>query len=320
MSSRKPEVLVSMPVSSLEINSTSIKDTEDALRLCVESARSDFEIDSAVMAQARAAFSMEQATSLPPGLMREVFEGIVTGQKPSRGFVALSEIGALTWILPELAQGENLTQNRFHKHDIFFHSVYACDAVEEPNLPLRLAALLHDIGKSTTRRVKPNGEASFHNHEVVGARQTARILRRFGFEEDIIRRVTFLVRNHMFHYTPEWTDQAVRRFAKRVSPEQMDDLIALRMADRKGSGKRATIPRPIFDFLAHIKRIREQENELTVRHLAINGLDLSRLGVEPGPIMGDLLRGLLLRVKSGELANTAEELEAAVKIELGCGL
>ncbi|MCE9596647.1 MAG: HD domain-containing protein [Spirochaetia bacterium] len=308
-----------MSVSSIDLTPTviSVQDTESALRLCMESARNDFEIEPATLAAARAAFSVEQANALSRDTVREIFEGVVTGEKPSRGFVALSEIGALAWMLPELAQGENLSQNRFHKHDIFFHSVYACDAVEEPNLPLRLAALLHDIGKSTTRRVAEDGEASFHNHEVVGARQTARILKRFGFDADLIGKVTFLVRNHMFHYTPEWTDQAVRRFVKRVSPDQMNDLIALRIADRKGSGKRATIPKPIFDFLEHMKRIREEENELKVRDLAIGGAELSELGLKPGPLMGDLLKLLLAQVKSGHLANERTALEAVVRSELG---
>jgi len=283
-----------------------------ALKICAISAMLDFGIDEKTWESCVENFDLDAIRSLPIPFQRKIVQNVVSGAKPSRGFVALANLGALVFLLPELAHGENLSQNRFHKHDIFYHSIYACDAVEDQNLPLRLAALLHDVGKSATRRVKENGEATFHNHEVVGARQADRMLKRLGFAPELISKVRFLVRNHMFHYTPDWTDQAVRRFIRRVSPDQMRDLIALRIADRKGSGKRASIPAPVYDFLAHMERIRVEEKELKIRDLAIGGHDLMQMGMAPGPVMGDILKLLLERVKNGELANDESSLKEVV--------
>lgn len=256
------------------------------------------------------ALSGASLSDFESGVLRQAFETLVMGQKPSSGFLALRDAGALAWLIPELAQGYGLSQNEYHVHDIFFHCIFACDA-SQPDLALRLAGLLHDIGKSRTRRMGEDGVPTFHNHEVVGARQTVRILKRIGFDDELIDRVTFLVRNHMFHYTPDWTDQAVRKFMRRVSPEQMRDLIELRIADRKASGKRASVPRPVYDFLSHMERIRKEDMRMKVRDLAIDGHRLMEMGLEPGPAMGELLNRLLARVTSGELENEAPALESA---------
>lgn len=268
------------------------------------------------LADCRAALEGASISDFEPAFLRTVFETLVMGKKPSSGFLALRETGALAWTMPELAQGSGLSQNEYHVHDIFFHSIFACDA-SNPDLALRLAGLLHDIGKSRTRRMGADGQPTFHNHEVVGARQTIRILKRLGFDEPLIERVTFLVRHHMFHYTPEWTDQAVRKFMRRVSPEQMRDLIELRIADRKASGKRASVPRPVYDFLSHMERIRKEDMRMKVRDLAIDGHRLMQMGLEPGPAMGELLNALLLRVTSGDLENEPEALELAALSLMG---
>ena len=283
-------------------------DTADTLRIPGIAALLDFDLDNALKEKLKEAWSEEAAEELSRKFLRKCFQKIVCGARPSTGFLILDSLGALDWFLPDLAKGRGLTQNRYHKHDIFHHLIYACDAVDEPVLKLRLAALLHDIGKSDTRREQPGGEATFHNHEVVGARITEKIMRRFGFDANLGKRVKFLVRNHMFHYTSEWSDRAVRRFMQKVSPSQLEDLIALRLADRKGSGKRQALPRAIKDLIRHIEEIKQQEAELKIRDLKIDGNDLMQMGMEPGPGMGDLLKGLLDRVKSGEIPNERDVL------------
>ena len=95
---------------------------------------------------------------------------------------------------------------------------------------------------------------------------------------------------------------------QKVSPSQLEDLIALRLADRKGSGKRQALPRAIKDLIRHIEEIKQQEAELKIRDLKIDGNDLMQMGMEPGPGMGDLLKGLLDRVKSGEIPNERDVL------------
>ncbi|MEQ8353038.1 MAG: HD domain-containing protein [Leptospiraceae bacterium] len=291
-------------------------ETSDTLRIPGIASLLDFDLDPAFRADLATAWSEEEAENLSRKFIRKCFQKIVCGARPSNGFLILDSLNALDWFLPDLAKGKGLTQNRYHKHDIFHHLIYACDAVDEPILKLRLAALLHDIGKSDTRREQPGGEATFHNHEVVGARITEKIMRRFGFDANLGKRVKFLVRNHMFHYTSEWSDRAVRRFMQKVSPSQLEDLIALRLADRKGSGKKQALPRAIKDLIRHIEEIRKQEEELKVRDLKIDGKDLMEMGMAPGPGMGDLLKGLLDRVKSGELDNERDALLEAARLEL----
>lgn len=279
-----------------------------ALRRCAECAVTGLGLGTDAGA-VREALETASIKDFPPALLRATFESLVLGQKPSAGFLALRDSGALAWMIPELSQGVGLSQNEYHVHDIFFHSIFACDASRQ-DLALRLAGLLHDIGKSKTRRMGADGQPTFHNHEVVGARQTIRILTRLGFDEELITRVTFLVRHHMFHYTPEWTDQAVRKFMRRVDPEQMRDLIDLRIADRKASGKRASVPRPVYDFLSHMERIRKEDMRMKVRDLAIDGHRLMQMGLEPGPQMGTVLNRLLEMVTSGDVENTSDALEA----------
>ncbi|HMX56097.1 MAG TPA: HDIG domain-containing protein [Leptospiraceae bacterium] len=283
-----------------------------AIRLAAEAALLDFQIEEELLGAAKQAIASREEEPTDEFLGR-VFRDVVSGAKPSTGFVALRDMGALSLMVPELAEGQNLSQNQYHEFDIFFHSIFACDALKEQNLALRLAALLHDVGKSKTRRVGSDGQATFHNHEVVGARQTDRLLRRLGFESDLIARVRFLVRHHMFHYTPDWTDHAVRRFMRKVNVDQMRDLIAVRIADRKGSGKRAGVPRPVYDFLAHMERIRAEDAQLKVTDLTLGGNELMEMGIPAGRGMGDVLKRLLEEVKSGALVNEKEALSARVR-------
>lgn len=284
---------------------------DHVIQAAVLAAMLDFAWDDSTRDRARSAFRLEDAEKIGRKFLGKAFRKIVTGAKPSRGFLALDEIGALSWFFPELAAGKGLAQNRYHSYDIFFHSLYACDAVQGPDLPIRLAALFHDLGKVDTRKEKGDGEASFHNHELVSTRHADKVLRRFGFEPWLVKRVKFLVRNHMFHYTGEWTDRAVRRFMNKVSPELLSDLITLRLADRKGSGKRTALPRAVKDMIRHIHEVRARDAELKVKDLAIDGHTLMEMGLPAGPDMGRILRVILDRVKAEELPNDKEELRKA---------
>lgn len=287
------------------------------LRFVSLAAMLDFTPSTDALAAFQAGYRREDAAALGRKFLNRQFKRLLCGARPSRGFLLMEEIGMLDWFLPELRAGLGLTQNRYHKYDVFYHCIYTCDAVPEPDLKLRLSALFHDLGKVDTRRVLPNGEATFHNHEVIGAKHTERIMRRFGFEPDLLKRVRFLVRHHMFHYTAEWTDRAVRRFTKKTPPDMLEDLIRLRLADRKGSGKRTALPQAIKDLMRHIARIRAEEAELKTRDLKINGHRLMELGMAPGRPMGDLLRDLLEAVKAGQLPNESDALEAEARRRMG---
>lgn len=249
-------------------------------------------------------------------IKRYYFRRIILGRKPSCGLRFLDKTGWLSLYLPEVTAGKDLTQNRFHAYDIFEHLLRSLDGVVEADEEVRWAALLHDIGKVDTRRLLPNGEASFHNHEVVSARKTVDIMKRLGIPKELGQRVRFLVRNHMFHYTDEWTDRAVRRFMRRVSREDLKKLIALRLADRKGSGKKTAFPKALEKLMAHIEQVEKEEKRFKVKDLAINGYDLMNLGMKPGPEMGELLRRFTEAVANGLLENDPEILLARAKEEI----
>ena len=299
---------------------TEAPNTRSALEVSALAAQLDFEPDEHLRTALYRGFREEEAPELSRRFLRKQFRKILLGRRPSSGFLCLDAMGALEWFLPELAAGRGLSQNRYHKYDIFYHSIYACDGVPEPDLVLRLAALCHDFGKVDTRRPGGNGEATFHNHEVVSTKHVFNIMKRFGFEPFVAKRVRFLVRNHMFHYTSEWSDRAVRRFMRRVSADVLQDLIRLRLADREGSGKRTALPRAITELQRHIDEVRREENQFKVRDLALNGHDLMELGMKPGPEMGSLLGMLLEEVKEGRLQNSADDLkEAALRWLAGNG-
>ena len=122
--------------------------------------------------------------------------------------------------LPELLTGYGINQNKYHRHDIYYHNLYTCDAVNSDDYRIRLAALFHDIGKYYAKKEVEQEHDSkrsvFYNHEVIGAIITKRIMRRLKFSNEDVKTVSHLIRNHMFHYTNEWTDGAVRRFIRKV--------------------------------------------------------------------------------------------------------
>ena len=245
----------------------------------------------------------KQINEMPHYQKKNLFNHIIMGRRPSSGLLFLDKLGLLDRFLPELTRGKNLQQNRFHLYDIFEHSIRALDGVIRADLTLRWSALLHDLGKVPTRFVKKNGEASFYNHELHSARMVVPIMKRMGVPRVIGERVKFLVRNHMFHYTHEWTDKAIRRFTKKIDQKDLEDLIELRLADRKGSGKKTAFPKGLKMLMAHIEEVKSKEQEFKVVDLEISGNDLIDLGLTPGPAIGKILKTLWLKVKNGEMPN-----------------
>jgi len=131
--------------------------------------------------------------------------------------------------LPELLEGFGYEQNKFHKYDVYYHNLHSCDAGPRDNYPVRFAALFHDMAKPRTGRSKGDGEDgnTFYNHEVIGCRVAKKVMRRLKFSTNDINKITHLIRHHMFFYTEEWTDGAVRRFLRNVGVENLQDLFLL---------------------------------------------------------------------------------------------
>lgn len=225
----------------------------------------------------------------------------------------LADTGLLATFMPELLAGKNVAQGGHHTTDVWTHSLDALATCPSHDPVVRLATLLHDISKPETCKVI-NGQPTFYNHEVVGARVAKRIAERLKYSKKDCERVFILVRNHMFHYQPENTDSAIRRFMKKVGLQNIDDILDLREADRLGSGARKTSWR-----LEEMKeRMVAQLNQpLDVTDLAIDGTDLmTELKLTPGPVIGTLLHTLFEKVMEEPQLNTKETLLAAAREEL----
>ena len=283
---------------------------EDGLRTfraCRFAAKLNFEIEEETFAAISRTLDVASRVSMER--VREELVNLLETELPSIGFERMRESGLLGLFLPELAAGYGLVQNKYHLYDIYYHSIYSCDAAPRTDTVLRLASLLHDLGKVPTRRSSSDGEYTFYNHEVIGGRIAKRVMRRLKFSNEEIERVSNLVVNHMFHYTDEWTDGAVRRFMRKVGVENLNDILEIRMADRRGNGMRDGMPQPIRELLRRIDRIKEAENAITVRDLDIDGYAvMDGFGIQPGPIIGHILNELLEMVLDDPDMNTREKL------------
>ncbi len=227
--------------------------------------------------------------------VREELERLLLGARPDAGLDLLSETGLLDPVLPELAACRGVSQNRYHRHDVYRHRLETVRAAaRRPRVVW--AALCHDLGKPATRAVRPDGEITFYGHAQVGAEITDRALERLRFPRLERLAIVHLVREHLFDYTPEWTDAAVRRFLRRVGEEHLTDLFDLRRADIAGTGLPGD-PSALAALGARIERLRAGRLALSVRDLAIDGDDVMReASLSAGPAVGRILARLLEEV------------------------
>jgi len=241
----------------------------------------------------------------------ELSKLLVRGAPPSRGLRLLLRSGLLAHIVPELLESVNFGQNRFHRWDVWRHTLRCVDAAP-PDLVVRLAALLHDVGKPRSAAPKEGapGEHTFYDHEKLGARLTTDILERLKFPRRETERVALLVAEHNWHYLPEWNDGTVRRVLARIGPEELPALWKLRRADLRARG------RLVEEGLANqataetrFQREVDRPSALKVTDLAVDGEDVMReLRIGPGRQIGEVLSRLLERVLDDPDLNTPEQL------------
>jgi len=256
-----------------------------------------------------------------PTDLRNALINILLSHRPSRYFKIMNDSGVLDIVLPELSMCVGVTQNkRYHKYDVFEHLIVACDRVK-PDLLLRLAALMHDIGKPETREEIVKGKTTkitFYNHEVVSARIAKKILRRLKFDKEAVVKVPELIYQHMYNYEHErWSDAAVRRFIKKVNLTENDlkdldnlPIFLLRKADRYANGKNLSSISP--RQIGFQERIKEVYNESKVLHIFDLDIDGNILMVEfklqPGPTIGHILNYLLSQVIEDQKLNERQAL------------
>jgi poly(A) polymerase len=244
--------------------------------------------------------------------IRDEFTKLLLAPEPRRGLVLLVDTGLADRFLPELPALRRLEADREYRHkDVYEHTLTVLDqaiALEdgEPDLVLRLAALLHDIGKPATRRKEPDGRVSFHHHEVVGKKLAKARLTALKFPKDVVNDVSRLVELHLrFHGygTGEWTDSAVRRYVRDAGP-LLDRLHKLTRSDctTRNKKKAAALQAAYDSLVQRIEALRRQE-EIDAIRPELNGHEIGEiLGIPPGPELGRAYRFLLeLRLERGPI-------------------
>ncbi len=226
--------------------------------------------------------------------IRDEFLKIITSYKALKGIELLREVDILKYIIPELEEGYGVEQNKHHIYDCYRHNLLSLDYAAKNNFSkhVRVAALLHDIAKPRTKKGKGDS-ATFYNHEVIGNKMAKSILERLKFPKNDIKKITNLIRYHLFYYNVgEVSESSVRRLVRQVGKENMEELLQLRMCDRIGSG----VPKAEPYKLRHLKYLIEKTSQdpISVKTLKIDGREvMSILNISPGPKIGWILEILL---------------------------
>ena len=226
---------------------------------------------------------------------------------PSVALRLMDRMGLLQPLLPELAALRGVPQAKRLPGDALDHSLRTVDALPAADPMLRLAGLLHDLGKATTL-----ADGHFFDHERVGAELATAVLERLRIPRADAAHVARLVREHMFAYLPEWTDAAVRRFVRRVGVDLLDDLFALRAADNAASGAEEPTQGGLPELRRRVAATLGRD-ALHPHQLAVNGHDLLAIGVPPGPRLGRLLDRLLEAVLDDPSLNDRQRLLDAAR-------
>jgi len=242
--------------------------------------------------------------------IREEFVKIIMADKAADGVELLQELGLLKYIVPELLDNYGVSQNKHHIYDCYTHAIKSLEfaAKKKLNMHVRLAALLHDIAKPKVK-VGEGENSTFYNHEIAGAKMTFQILNNLKFSKKDVEKMTKLVRYHLFYYNVDEVGEAsVRRLVKNVGPENMEELLQVRQADRIGSG----VPKAEPYKLRHLKYLIDKvsQDPISAKMLEINGNDLMKiLNIKPGPKIGQILDILLGYVLDNPKKNNKEFLE-----------
>jgi len=246
--------------------------------------------------------------------IRDELTKLLGSTLPSTGLRFMESTGLLALIIPELASCRGIDQKGLHVFDVLDHLFHTCDACPSGNIELRLAGLFHDIGKPAVRAKDSNGFYTFYNHETVSAQIAEKIMERLRFPQKTTKTVTHIIQQHMFHYEPNWTDAAVRRFIFRAGEDSIEKLFELRKADTYGITGIRSEPAHLVEFGDRIKAVLTAEHAFSLKDLAINGRDLAALGIAPGPITGIILNELLETVLDDPAENTHEKLMSVAQL------
>jgi poly(A) polymerase len=252
-----------------------------------------------------------KAAELDPKRMRDRLDRVMMGSDPDAGLDALLEVGALGAIFPEVHALVGFGDGEWRHKDVWKHTKQVVlQAV--PRIEVRWAALFHDVGKVKTRTFTPDGKVQFLGHAEVGARMFDKLNKRvslFTREESLREAVRFLVLHHLRanQYDPNWTDSAVRRFARELGAH-LEDLMCLARADittkrpekkRKGLGQ-------IDELAARITQLAAEDAVVPPLPKGVGDEIMKKLGLPPSRVIGDIKRSLEACVEAGEIEGHKE--------------
>lgn len=234
--------------------------------------------------------------------IKDEFLKILMSADAVQGMEMLRETGLLVIFVPELAAMYGVTQNIYHIYDVWTHSLKTLESIPaESGIIMRLAALMHDIGKVETRTVAPDGAVHFYNHAQVGAKIAHRIMRRLKFSNSQIAEVEFLISMHLRvgEYDHQWTDAAVRRLI-READHHLDDLIVLTQADKSASNM--DMPSVDLDaFSDHVARVKAKLAGYEIASPLDGREIIEMLGIDSGPMVGEIKAYLEKEIIEGNL-------------------
>lgn len=238
----------------------------------------------------------------------ELFK-LIASPNAADGVMLLKDSGLVAEILPEMIKCFGIEQKspgRHHTYDVGTHLVMSLKFCKSEDAVTRFATLIHDIGKPLTYKKLENGTITFYNHEMVSTKIAENIADRLRFSKKEKDKFLTLVRWHQFTVDEHQTDSAIRRILRNVGPENMEDMLALRVGDRLGGGARETSWR-LEEFKKRL--IEVQKQPFTVRDLKIDGNDVMKeLKLKPGPRVGEILEALFEEVVEKKIPNEKESL------------
>jgi poly(A) polymerase/tRNA nucleotidyltransferase (CCA-adding enzyme) len=284
------------------------------LRAVRFAAELDFTVEANTMTGI--AVQSEQLARISRERVRDELIRILMSDRPMQALFIAQKLGLLKHIVPALEEGIGCDQNQAHSFDVFEHNLRTLQHSADKGWPLevRLAALLHDIGKPAARRWgDEKRDWTFHGHEVVGSKMARTILHDLRFPTETIETVTRLVRWHMFFSDPDQvTLSAVRRIITNVGTDHIQELLNLRICDRIGTGRPKEQPFRLRKYMSMVDEA--MRDPISVSMLKTDGAHIMHTtGEAPGPRIGWVLHALLEEVLDDPTRNTQEYLDERVK-------
>jgi len=239
--------------------------------------------------------------------LRSRLDRVMLGKDPEAGLEALLASSALDVLLPEVKNLVGFGDGEWRHKDVWKHTKQVVRQAV-PRIEVRWAALLHDVGKVKTRSISPTGEVHFFGHAEVGARMFDRLNRRmslFANDTALGTTVRFLILHHLRanQYEGDWTDSAVRRFAREMG-EHLDDLLCLSRADitTKRPEKKKRGLEQISELASRIRKLAEEDARIPPLPSGIGDAIMKAFALPPSRLVGDIKRSLEAAVEAGEIA------------------